>query len=169
MAEYIERAALLELINEDCKYKNPTNEYTRGCNEVCDWAIKTIKNIPTADVVPKSEVVQLKHDVMRLMEENARLAKSQFPPYVRVCREDEAIDIGRQYGRKEVAREIFEEIEQEILSAIDNNLKRMAEQDSANEIWRMCVSKKNTLCGIYDFIAELKKKYTEENKDDNQN
>ena len=39
------------MINEDCKYKNPTNEYTRGCNEVCDWAIKTIKNIPTADVV----------------------------------------------------------------------------------------------------------------------
>ena len=56
MAEYIDREQLLELINEDCKYKNPTNEYTRGCNEVCDWAIKTIKNIPTADVVPKSEV-----------------------------------------------------------------------------------------------------------------
>ena len=56
MAEYIDRKQLLELINEDCKYQNPTNEYTRGCNEVCDWAIKTIKNIPTADVVPKSEV-----------------------------------------------------------------------------------------------------------------
>lgn len=50
MAEYINREQLLELINEDCKYKNPTNEYTRGCNEVCDWVIKTIKNIPTADV-----------------------------------------------------------------------------------------------------------------------
>lgn len=61
MAEYIERKALLELINEDCKYKNPTNEYTRGCNEVCDWAIKTIKNIPAADVVPKSEFEELKH------------------------------------------------------------------------------------------------------------
>lgn len=51
MPEYIEREALLELINEDCMYKNPTNEYARGCNEVCDWAIKTITNIPTADVV----------------------------------------------------------------------------------------------------------------------
>lgn len=50
MAEYIYREQLLELINENCKYKTPTNEYTRGCNEVCDWAIKTIKNIPTADV-----------------------------------------------------------------------------------------------------------------------
>ena len=64
--------------------------------------------------------------------------------------------------RADVAREIFAEIEQEILSAIDNNLQIMAEQDSANEIWRMCVAKKNTLCGIYDFIAELKKKYESE-------
>ena len=50
MAEYINRERLLELINEDCKYKNPTNEYTKGCNDVCDWAIKVIKNIPAADV-----------------------------------------------------------------------------------------------------------------------
>lgn len=62
----------------------------------------------------------------------------------------------------DVAEEIFAEIEQELLSAIDNNLQRMAEQEEANEIWRMCVAKKNTLCGIYDFIAELKKKYAEE-------
>ncbi|MGN1175884.1 MAG: hypothetical protein ACI4S1_10540 [Roseburia sp.] len=57
MARYIDREKLLELINEDCKYKNPTNEYTRGCNEVCDWAIKTIKNISTADVV---QIIQCK-------------------------------------------------------------------------------------------------------------
>lgn len=50
MAEYIYREQLLELINENCKYKTPTNEYTKGCNDVCDWAIKIIKNIPTADV-----------------------------------------------------------------------------------------------------------------------
>ena len=50
MAEYINREQLLELINEDCKYKNSTNEYTRGCNDVCDWAIKVIKNIPATDV-----------------------------------------------------------------------------------------------------------------------
>ena len=63
MAEYIDREQLLELINEDCKYQNPTNEYTRGCNEVCDWAIKTIKNIPTADVVPKSEVAKVLDEI----------------------------------------------------------------------------------------------------------
>lgn len=62
MARYIDREKLLELINEDCKYKNPTNEYTKGCNEVCDWAIKTIKNIPTADVV---QVVRCKDCIHR--------------------------------------------------------------------------------------------------------
>ena len=62
MARYIDREKLLELINEDCKYKNPTNEYTRGCNDVCDWAIKTIKNIPTADVV---KVVRCKECIHR--------------------------------------------------------------------------------------------------------
>ena len=50
MTRYIDREQLLELINENCKFKDPTNEYTIGCNEVCDWVIKTIKNIPTADV-----------------------------------------------------------------------------------------------------------------------
>ena len=62
MARYIDREKLLELINEDCKYKNPTNEYTKGCNEVCDWAIKTIKSIPTADVV---KVVRCKDCIHR--------------------------------------------------------------------------------------------------------
>jgi hypothetical protein len=93
MAEYIDREALLELINEDCKYKNPTNEYTRGCNEVCDWAIKTIKNIPTADVVPKSEYDLLKKSFKELTQE----AKGY---------------LNRIYGiRADVASEIFAEIE----------------------------------------------------------
>ena len=66
MERYIDREKLLELINEDCKYKNPTNEYTKGCNEVCDWAIKTIKNIPTADVV---KVVRCKDCIHRNPED----------------------------------------------------------------------------------------------------
>ena len=66
MARYIDREKLLELINEDCKYKNPTNEYTKGCNEVCDWAIKTTKTIPTADVV---KVVRCKDCIHRNPED----------------------------------------------------------------------------------------------------
>ena len=50
MTRYIDREQLLELINENCKFKDPTNEYTIGCNEVGDCVIKTIKNSPTANV-----------------------------------------------------------------------------------------------------------------------
>ena len=104
MAEYIDREQLLELINEDCKYQNPTNEYTRGCNEVCDWAIKTIKNIPSADVVPKSEVERLKEQIERLQSRNNFLEieyKNQGNLFW-----------ARVNGVKsEVAREIFEEID----------------------------------------------------------
>ena len=32
------------------RHKPVVIDDTRGCNEVCDWVIKTIKNIPTADV-----------------------------------------------------------------------------------------------------------------------
>lgn len=128
MAEYIDREALLELINEDCKYKHPTNEYTRGCNDVCEWAIRTIENIPTADVVPKSEVYDDHH--------------KQVACYTLGCREGDKI-------KQKVAREIIKHL-------VD------------------FVDKKETLVQRYcetayyvnsddltDFIAELKKKYTE--------
>ena len=59
---------------------------------------------PTADVVPKSEVEALEREI-------ARLKKSTLPSYCQAVSEEEAIKIGKQYGRAEVAREIFEEIE----------------------------------------------------------
>lgn len=120
---------------------------------------------PTADVVPRSEVDQWYHEYHVIKDELKQ--EKMYHKETEKLADKYCAEL--QTAKTEVVREIFDEIEQEILSAIDNNLKRMAEQDSANEIWRMCVSKKNTLCGIYDFIAELKKKYTEENKDDNQN
>lgn len=140
MADYIDREKLLELINEDCKYKNPTNGYTRGCNEVCDWAIKTIKNIPTADVVPKSEVEALELEI-------ERLKRSMLPSYYSACTEEEAIKIGKEYGKQEVSREIFEEIAQ--ISC------KISESDGNGNIRILCYqlsSKK---------LAELKKKHTE--------
>ena len=51
MAEYIDREALLEQLDDSCKYAKPTNDYQRGCNEVFDWMVFIIKNMPTADVV----------------------------------------------------------------------------------------------------------------------
>lgn len=108
MAEYIDREALLELINEDCKYKKPTNEYTRGCNDVCEWAIRTIENMPTADVVPKSEVEELKAIIAdhKASEERWEELYSNT--------------------KSEVAREIFEEIEKILAKNIGCNSNTIA-------------------------------------------
>ena len=110
MAEYIDREKLLELINEDCKYQNPTNEYTRGCNEVCDWAIKTIKNIPTADVVPKSEVERLKVEGGILEQECGKLQATVASLEIELDSMRSAANSYKMHYES-LAMEIFEEIE----------------------------------------------------------
>ena len=67
MAEYIDREALLE----------QSNDYQRGCNELFDWMVLIIKNMPTADVVPKSEVAR------EIFEEIEKLAKIYTFPVVK--------------------------------------------------------------------------------------
>jgi hypothetical protein len=51
MSRYIDREALIEQFDDTCKYAKATNDYQRGCNDVFDWCVKIIKNIPTADAV----------------------------------------------------------------------------------------------------------------------
>ena len=136
MAEYVDRKALLELINEDCKYQNPTNEYTRGCNEVCDWAIKTIKNIPPADVVPKSEVEET---VKKLMDATDKV----------ICE-----------AKSEVAREIFEEILRYLRLNEDIAIRGKEENGDKNEeYWKGKLAAFKQIRGFID--VEIKKKYTE--------
>jgi hypothetical protein len=98
-----------------------TNEYTRGCNEVCDWAIKTIKNIPTADVVPKSEVDRAyERGLERGKKDNVCgfSAEEIAQKVEKIAIELEAMRMAAnsykmhyENARVEVAREIFEEIE----------------------------------------------------------
>lgn len=142
MAEYIDRKALLELINEDCKYQNPTNEYTRGCNEVCDWAIKTIKNMPATDVVPKSEVdnwYQLYHSIKEELKQEKIYHRETEKLCDRYC-------IESQQAKKQVTREIFEEI------------------SKASADWGCyCISSTKWGYVTHDVsrtLAKLKKKYT---------
>lgn len=140
MTEYIERKALLELINEDCKYKNPTNEYTRGCNEVCNWAIKMIKNMPTADVVPKSKydlaVAEREANVKGFTEELAKV-------------------------KTNVASKIFEDIEREINDALQSNSRVLPQIEESEALWNRVNGKIDALRGIDGFVEELKKKYGE--------
>ena len=64
--------------------------------------------------------------------------------------------------RAEVAREIFEEIEQEINAALQSNYKVLPQIEQSESLWNRVNGKIDTLRGIDGFIAELKKKYTEE-------
>ena len=67
----------------------------------------------------------------------------------------------------EVAREIFEEIEKEIELALESNYRAKKEHYNHSVIPNydnfnaMCDGKIYAMRGLLDFIAELKKKYTE--------
>lgn len=158
MAEkaYIEREALLELINEDCKYKNPTNEYTRGCNEVCDWAIKTIRDMPAADVVPKSQ-----YD-LAVAEREANV--KGFAVGLEAMR-GAANSYKMHY--ENLAREIFRDINREIKEALKSNYNAKSERlkspciDMADEFIGYCEGKIDALREIQNFIDKLKEKYRE--------
>ena len=123
----------------------------------------------TADVVPKSEVERLEHlraelskevadlqdalkceketnkhlneEYISAQKEIARLEKASLPSYCQAVSEEEAIKIGKEYGRAGVAREIFEEIEKTFIDSA-------ALPDCARFV-------------DIDKIAELKKKYPE--------
>ena len=77
------------------------------------------------------------------------------------------------YNRKstEVAEEIFGEIEKEIHLALNSNYNARAERSAhphiemADEFVSYCDGKIHALRGIDDYVAELKKKYTESEKD----
>jgi replicative DNA helicase len=72
----------------------------------------------------------------------------------------------------DLAREIFEEIEKEIELALDSNYRAKKEHYNHSVIPNydnfkaMCDGKIYAMRGLLDFIAELKKKYTESEKDD---
>ena len=67
----------------------------------------------------------------------------------------------------EIAREIFEEIEKEIKAAIESNYRAKKERykhsviPNYDSFTAMCDGKICAMRGLLDFIAELKKKYTE--------
>ena len=64
MARYIDAEALIEEMRE-CKYGNPCNDYQRLVNFSIDIQIVGIKHMPTADVIPISEVERLQEEATR--------------------------------------------------------------------------------------------------------
>ena len=127
MPRYIDADALIRLIEIDalCNFGNFSKRDVIG----------SIKALPTADVVPKSEVARLQEDVDRLQEINNRQVENI------------------KFAEQRVAREIFEEIDKIF---VDYKIDRCLEKRGL----RLIVSNGED---IEQRFAELKKKYTEEN------
>jgi hypothetical protein len=112
------------------------SKYTINAKAVAD----AITNIPTADVVPKSEVA-------RLEQENETIKDN--------------LDVMLEEAKAEVAREIFEEIE----NAIDLKfliIKKMLDSKGGRANGKtILVAECGVLTATKRLLAELKKKYTE--------
>ena len=105
-------------------------------------AIYAIRELPTADVVPKSEVE-------RLQKYNTDVAFKHYND-----------------GKKDVAREIFEEIDKFIRTVYEINGKIMDENrfidlEKCKYLEDIAYGKYCVFEELEDIIAELKKKYTE--------
>ena len=155
MARYIDAEELtdhmLERYSDLCDKHGDYDHYTTGYGD----AIDAIENAPTADVVPKSEVERLTVE-LDAMRGAANIYKMHYENAIKDIERLKDYNTGVAFkhyfdGRKEAAREIFEEIEFDIHQL-------MFERDETRAI------------AIEGIIAELKKKYTGENtENENQN
>lgn len=108
----------------------------------------------------------IKREAVEEMLENAQMISDG--EYCGYCTEDVCIDkipTADVAPKSEVAREIFAEIENTINNELQNNHKVLPQVEFSNEIWNRISGRINALQGIRDFIAELKKKYTEDQND----
>ena len=184
--------ALADYIAEQTVSKYGSLEACREARFGAEGAMKELDYVPTADVVPKSEVERLEKEVADLQDalkceketnnhlsdeyisaqkEIARLKKASLPSYCQAVSEEKAIKIGKEYGRAEVANEIFAEIENFLLRIVgefDKALDKAIREDKYG-LASLCSDEKNLVITLKIAIAELKKKYTEVNDDQTDN
>lgn len=137
MARYIKAVECADIISE--RFNIPLSDL-----------VDVFAEIPTADVVPKSEVARLEQDVTRLVQENETLKDNN--EHLAVMLEETKIELESMRGAansykmhyESLAREIFEEIEKAVAKGFEYG----------------------TFFDVQRNIAELKKKYTE-GKNDN--
>jgi hypothetical protein len=111
---------------------------------------RAIENAPTEDVVPRSEVEKFIQEIDHIQKDKAEIK------YLK----EHLIEQAKQ----EVAKQIFEEIRQEIKLALDSNYKAKDEhlnkyKDYDAQFISLVNGKILSLRGIDDFLDELKKKY----------
>lgn len=140
MDEYIKKQDLIDWCNET--YQKQTKIQGK---EYCNAFLQAVVMAPTADVVPKSEVEKL------IIDRNAaRLG---------MIAEHERLKM----ARADVAREIFAELEKLVALKIPPHIRPIFKNDRNFEDG-FRDGKSDALMEVLALIAELEKKYTEEDK-----
>lgn len=138
--EYINRELTLKLLERNSITKNIT--FSDGVS-----IYDTIANIPTADVVPKSEYDNLKFQFDALDHECDRLERAESNRH-------DAIE----QAKSEVAK-IFEELYNSVSSKIQPHIRPICSDDLGFDAG-FRNGKTDALLDVLVIIAELKKKYT---------
>lgn len=141
-------------------------------------ARKLMEDAPIADVVPRDEYEALIYKLECLLchATGGKLSKHTYDlrtmetvvnDYI-----NESCDEGFEALELEVAREIFEEIEEEICAALDSNYKALRTYDDGRnndyilELVGRIKGKIDALRGIEAFVEDLKEKYTKGGESD---
>ena len=120
-----------------------------------DDMLAIIADIPTADVVPKSEVEELQTENEELQAKVAKLRKENIE--LLVSKETDIHFSMEKLVKVRTEHPIFKAIEEkvarEIFAEIEKHSRKMQSSDFSGDFWDIAV--------LMSDIAELKKKYTE--------
>lgn len=151
MTDFINRDQLRKRLNFNLeRWEDSALEYEEDKSGVVAMkeAIHELDMIPTADVVPKSEVERLEKKIQRLT--NSMIAYGLGM-------------VQQKEQNYELAKEIFEEIESDIEELVQDarNCQEEYQSPAAKSFITLCEGKLSGLGEAKQVISQLKKKYTE--------
>ena len=147
MARYIDADELLNKLPDVLPYKASVK--------------RVLTQAPEVDVVPKSEVDNLK--VLLEMTDKAYYSLKEL-----YHTDTEALVEARIKTEIEVAREIFGDVKKAIKEEVRDYCRGFESMETP-EMQEYYKTKQNTAIYLYMKIDHLEKKYTEDKKDENQN
>ena len=152
MARYIDADKFIERIKVSPAFRNAGMDGYFLCNVVIDL----LNNIPTADVVPKSEVEELKAIIADHKASEERWQELYADTVDKWEKAYEELEIELENAKIELTREIFEEIERFLYLHF-----RFCKEEIGNDDTEYVKGRMELNTQIQNFIAKLKKKYTE--------